>query len=332
MKKYLWGILAVVLVVGIVVGTISFERIGLNNKYDAAVSLMNVGRYSEAISEFRQLNGYKDSNEKIIACNNAILDFKYEEAQKVLDSGDLKGALAAFLAIKDHRDSSQKITQIKNQKIKKCAVGDYIWFGRYEQDNDTSNGLEDIEWQVISKKENKILVISKYILENKAYNDVYRTDEKGIIWALCPLRNWLNEDFIANAFEEKEKTMIATVKVEDGVNPEYGSNPGNSTNDKVFVLSSREADKYFSSDNSRKCKATQYVLESNDAVEEGPYASWWLRTPGSNLENVSYVNRDGKVLLKGQNAHSTYHVTIIDSDRVLDAGVRPAMWIDISKL
>lgn len=34
-------------------------------------------------------------------------------------------------------------------KKSKLNIGDYVLFGSYEQDNDTTNGAEPIEWQVV---------------------------------------------------------------------------------------------------------------------------------------------------------------------------------------
>ncbi len=38
---------------------------------------------------------------------------------------------------------------------------DILRFGRYEQDNTFSNGVEDIEWYVLSVEDNKALLISR---------------------------------------------------------------------------------------------------------------------------------------------------------------------------
>ena len=36
-------------------------------------------------------------------------------------------------------------------------MGDYVFFGTYEQDNDTANGKEGIEWLVLAKENNRSL-------------------------------------------------------------------------------------------------------------------------------------------------------------------------------
>ena len=50
------------------------------------------------------------------------------------------------------------------------AVGSIITFGAYEQDNNTRNGKEPIEWQVLEIKGGRALLISKYGLDAKRYN------------------------------------------------------------------------------------------------------------------------------------------------------------------
>ena len=49
--------------------------------------------------------------------------------------------------------------------LKAAKVGSFILFGEYEQDNDESTGKEAIEWLVLDKQEDKMLVISRYGLD-----------------------------------------------------------------------------------------------------------------------------------------------------------------------
>ena len=80
--------------------------------------------------------------------------------------------------------------------IKQAKVGDYVVFGQYEQDNDTSNGKEDVEWLVLDVQEDRALLISKYLLDCKPYN----TTDDHVTWETCTLRKWLNDEFINTAF------------------------------------------------------------------------------------------------------------------------------------
>jgi DNA-binding beta-propeller fold protein YncE len=198
-------------------------------------------------------------------------------------------------------------------------VGDYITFGSYEQDNDTSNGPEAIEWLVLDKQDDKILVISKYGLDAKPYNKEY-TD---ITWEKCTLRSWLNDDFYNAAFNADEKKTIVQTEVSADKNPEYSTNPGNDTTDNVFLLSITEVNKYFSSDSTRQCAATDYAIEqgawtsSEYTVDGKATFCWWLRSPGGNQGHAAYVYFAGSVYHYGD---------FVSHD---DACVRPALWINL---
>lgn len=53
-------------------------------------------------------------------------------------------------------------------KIRSAEVGDIVTFGTYEQDSGTSNSKEDIEWLVLAKENNRILVISdRHLIVNR---------------------------------------------------------------------------------------------------------------------------------------------------------------------
>ena len=126
---------------------------------------------------------------------------------------------------------------------------DTVILGTYEQDNDPSNGPEPIEWQVVGIRNGHILLLSKYVLDCKKYNET----NTGITWEDCTLRTWLNNDFYNTAFpdddEKKDdkddvKDWIATAHNENPDSYElyrrwstsYGAKGGNATNDNVFLL------------------------------------------------------------------------------------------------
>ena len=249
-----------------------------NGKYNDAIALMDAGKYSEAISAFEALDGYKDSVNKIEECNVNI----YGE-------------------------------EVWN-KVKSVNVGDVYKFGSYEQDNNKSNGQEDIEWLVLEKDGTKILVVSKYALDCKPYNTSY-TD---VTWETCTLRKWLNNDFLGSAFSANEKAMIPTVTVSADKNPDYNTNPGNAMQDQVFLLSITEANKYFSSDSARQCKPTDYAVANGAWESDSGNCWWWLRSPGNTRSSAADVDRDGGVSESGVR---------VDSD---DSAVRPALWIDLN--
>lgn len=167
-------------------------------------------------------------------------------------------------------------------ELKKIEVGSSIRFGAYEQDNDLTNGKEPIEWQVLEVRENKALLISKYGLDYQQYN----TEYTNITWEDSTLRKWLNRDFLKDAFSITEQDCILITTVTADKNPEYDTDPGNATEDKIFILSVEEAYNYFPSDEDRCCEATTYAemarTRRNGAGTRNPITtnfSWWLRSP-----------------------------------------------------
>ena len=134
-------------------------------------------------------------------------------------------------------------------------TNEYITFGTYEQDNNTANGAEPIEWLVLAKEDNRVLVISKYALDSQLYNAEWTS----VTWETCTLRTWLNETFLSNAFNPTEQSKIQATNVTADKNPWTNTDAGNDTLDKVFLLSFKEADKYFNSDTERRCAPTSYA-------------------------------------------------------------------------
>ena len=255
-----------------------------NSKYNAAVALMNNKKYDEAITAFEAMDGYKDSENQLENCYIG----KYGEE--------------------------------KWNKIKNIKVGDTYTFGAYEQDNSTSNGKEAIEWTVLDKDGMSLLLISKQALDCQQYNTSY-TD---VTWESCSLRKWMNGTFLNKAFNAEEQAQIQNTTVSADKNPEYNTNPGNATTDKVFLLSINEVEKYFNSDEARKCAPTAYAKAqgayTSDSYKTASGAAtcwWWLRSPGAHQTYAAYVNSVGSV-----DCLWSY----VDTD---DVAVRPALWINL---
>ena len=168
----------------------------IDGKYNDAIALMDAGKYTEAITAFEALNGYKESITRINECRTVI---KYNDAVALMDAGNIVEAYEALIALDDYKDSKEKAKSLAYlYSLKTAEVGDFIAFGKYEQDNDTTNGKEDIVWTVLEIKDGKALIMSAYCLDNKQYN----TSKAYVTWETCTLRKWLNNDFINAAFYE----------------------------------------------------------------------------------------------------------------------------------
>lgn len=192
-----------------------------------------------------------------------------------------------------------------SQLLEDDSVAEIIKFGEYQN--------EKIEWRILAKENNKLLVISKYALDRQPYHTT-RTD---ITWESCSLRSWLNNEFLNEAFSETEQSMIAITTIKNAKNLEYGTPGGANTHDKVFILSIAEVEKYFSSDSYRQAEPTAYGVAQGEYVndDDGNY-SWWLRSPGRSRSHVAYVY-SGNVFDDG---------VIANND---DVAIRPAMWINL---
>ena len=324
----------------------------------------DIAAYTQAMEALKALNGYRDSEElatkcqaeinrlseeQRIATENAakkrkkiimitasivaaciafvilhtsviIPNGKYHSAVALMNEGKYEEAIAAFEALDGYKDSEAQISIAEIELLKTAEVGDTVLLGTYEQDNDTSDGKENIEWLVIAKKDDKILVISDKALDCQQYN----TSDTDVTWETCTLRSWLNGYFYNAAFSDDEKNVIVRTEVSAYKNPEYSTNPGNSTTDNVFLLSITEAEKYFTDDNARMCALTAY------AIAQGAWTSdyyktasgeaaccWWLRSPGKRQSDAADVLLDGSVYYDGHGVKN-------DSDCV-----RPALWISL---
>ena len=309
----------------------------LEREYQKALKLMNEEKYEESIKAFKALNGYSDSATKISECNTAILEREYQTALKLMASEKYEEAIAAFKELNGYRDSDAQITECSylkaeelrenGQYLEACriywtingyrdvneiiekdgniasaiiqlnfAVGNYVIFGNYPQTND-GNDNSPIEWLVLESDRETALLISRYALDCKPYN----TEFVDTTWEQCTLRGWLNNAFYNRAFSTEEKQYILQSDVSADKNPKYSTNPGNATKDKVFLLSIVEANKYFKSDDARKCAPTDYAIQqgahTSDIFKvEGRWACWWwLRSPGYNSYSAAYINNGGSI-------------------------------------
>ena len=172
------------------------------------------------------------------------------------------------------------------------SAGDTIEFGRYEQDNNLSNGAEAIEWLVLDVSDGSALVTSRYGLDVKAYNEEWIS----VTWETSTIRAWLNGEFYASAFTEQERNLIALSEVENADNPVYGKDGGNDTQDRVFLLSLDEAERYFADDDARRLKPTDYAVARDVWVNsDNGNAWWWLRSPGHYGRNAAGVGSFGSI-------------------------------------
>ncbi len=74
-------------------------------QYNNALSLMEQGKYEDAIAIFEGLQQYKDSADMIKKCKEGIADRPYQEALKLLEQKKYRQAFDAFIALDGYKDS-----------------------------------------------------------------------------------------------------------------------------------------------------------------------------------------------------------------------------------
>ena len=254
----------------------------------------------------------------LIIINAVIIpNKKYNDALALMNAGSIVETYEILIELDDYKDSCEKADSIydsyKIEKIKVATAGDYIFFGSYEQNNNISDGKEDIEWLILEVKNGKALIISKHALDCKQYNTVCAD----VSWESCSLRKWLNNDFFNTAFSDEERAKIPTVTVSDNTNPAYNTAPGAATQDKVFLLSINQANKYFEADNERICKPTDYAVARGAWENPDGNCWWWLRSPGKTQDVNTAVFGDGDIYERGDDVSNDNNA------------VRPALWIEL---
>ena len=196
-------------------------------------------------------------------------------------------------------------------------VGNIVTFGRFEQDNNQTNGAEDIEWIVLAVQNGKSLLISKDILALRPFHD---GKDAEVYWQDCSLREWLNGPFLEEAFSSGERaripeTAVDNSRAQDNTRYHFISDDAPDTVDRVFILSYAEYITYLKNEKWRSANSSAAVNAARKSKTDNGF--WWLRSPGVTRRYVMFVRTNGKI------RNDSYKVpgsTLV--------GVRPAIWVE----
>ena len=171
---------------------------------------------------------------------------------------------------------------------------------------------EPIKWRVLQSENGEAFLLSDVILDKQLYNE----NDKYVTWEKSSLRAWLNKKFINTAFSDEEKEKINITEIINQDNPVYGTEGGNNTFDKIFLLSlsevseQQDGEKYgFLDDEIRACGKSDFSKTES---------WWWLRSPGYDSGYAAGVYDYGWVYRYGHDVGSS------------DDGVRPALHLNLS--
>lgn len=229
---------------------------------------------------------------------NAILN----DANTRYDAQDYNNALDLYKLL-DQEDEAviAKMDGCKFNGVSTSKVGSVVKYGSYENDGETCDFEDSIDWIVVAKEGNKYLLITKNVIDIRAFNKSATT----VTWAESTIRNWLNGEFVEIAFSESEYEKINTTK-------------NGESEDKVFLLSGEEVEKYLNENNAAGIPtpfAAYKKLHLNE--EDGDTCrGWWLRDTFGAYD-ASVVDQDGKICQDGYQVNTEY------------VGVRPAIWVTV---
>ena len=193
-------------------------------------------------------------------------------------------------------------------------VGDVVRFGRYEQNNSTEDGMEDILWYAVASEGDELLLVSCKGLDFVAYGE---DTENRITWSGSNIRHWLQSDFYEQAFNREEQNVILTKTLETIDQGEYSETVvGEKTKDTVFLLSQEEADQYLSTDQ-RPMLVTEYAKQKSGDQN--------LTTCGS--YSRSYNSRQADVSGHDEYGNKRGYFCSDPLGYTPPVAVRPAVWI-----
>lgn len=256
------------------------------NQYNEAVALRAAGNDAEAYAVFNSLGDFKDAKD---ICNT----YDYMDALGYLNEGHPETAFYLLNKMTGYPEAETKATELLNEhpyfSILRAVPGEEVLLGTYEQDNNTSNGQEAIEWIVLKNENGVIYAVSKYILDAQVYN-THNGDGS-------TLKGWLKDDFYNTAFTDIPNGFVS----------------------KVGLLSRDDMSVYHSIANT-KPEWTAYAKAQGPENHYYAGYSWWL--DGEYFHGYGFADVDMAVVIEsGSYSNNVSPVTGVN-------GVRPAIIID----
>ena len=213
---------------------------------------------------------------------------------------------------------------------------DNVYFGNYYQSNNSTK--EPVKWRVLSNTGGQLFLLSDQNLDVFQYH----TEEETVTWETSTMRSWLNgygassntggssgidytgDNFLDTAFSIEEQRAIVETAVVNDDNPDYGTDGGNNTTDRIFLLSISDLSNrnYFPSYTNFSTN-TAYVA-AGGKLGSGMYGAgeadwWWLRSPGFYNSQAAFMEwEDGSPVTDGNPVNNK------------TAAVRPAFNLNLS--
>lgn len=203
---------------------------------------------------------------------------------------------------------------------------DCLYYGNYWQEDTNNDGKVDekdekqpIKWRVLSIENNTAFLLADRSLASRPNID----EEKGeTSWENSEVRKWLNNDFYNDAFSEEEKQGVV-LKTLDNTEDTEGYQSGNSTRDKVALLSLRElaverygllrgrCSRYTSDGNADWAVRTIAVSEFGNGFIDVPTSAkiyeGWTKGETIGIRPIIYLNLSSKQWKKAESVSSVLY-------------------------
>ncbi len=242
--------------------------------------LMGIGDYERADTLFSGCRGYRDTEQKVLECS-------YQRSLAAAQKGDYKKAVRLMTKqVGDYKDALEKNAQYEMELLQNAQPGDTVTFG----------AMKWLVAETAGDGKERLLVRKSPANAVLAYQEANGT----AVWATSDLRKWLNHEFYEQSFSKFERQRILRTQVATAANSVYGTDGGADTDDFVFLLDEREAERY------KKLLLTKQNKKS-----------WWLRTPGRAGDSAAFVSANGTVMPYGYAVNTK------------ELAVRPAIWVQL---
>lgn len=210
----------------------------------------------------------------------------------------------------------------------------FVVLGSYEQDGNTENGPEPIEWIVLAQEDGRALLLSRYALDVVPFSDF----SSGLTWEKCTLRAWLNGTFLNAAFTEADRGFLLSTSVPNNKEqgpPAYSLISQHDTVDVFFCLSYAETKAYIPDENMRRAEPSLYAIgkgaKCGDA--EGQFTEWWIRSPDDTRQLAATCNGKGTFFFG--RLHSAAGICVrpacqVDVSLIRDASAEPPSTLQVT--
>lgn len=274
----------------------------------------------------------------------------YPQSEITEKDGDIYNTLKNVTGWDSNNDITIGNTRYRRLKGEDATNSNNSWW-RYDTTYHYFK-YEPIKWRVLSVEGKDAFLLADVVLDDQKYN----LNNESVTWATSSIRSWLNgygasvnepqadysyKNFLNTAFSQEEKNAIKRTNVVNDNNITYRTAGGNTTCDKIFLLSESEVYRntaikygfvgnYSIEDEARRSRCSTYVHAMgtwryhSTSVSLKKYNGniwWWLRSPGIDSACAADMWNFGRTSLYGNSG------SYVGNDT---EGVRPALHLNLA--